>query len=263
MTGPPGDGARWPASTRAAAQVFVEDLGLPALTADDGHHLVRVLRLRSGAVVVAADGRGRWRRCVLDAAGPALVPDGPVIECPPPGPPVTVAFVPVKGDRPEWVVQKLTEVGVDRIVVLRSARSVVRWDRDGAQQSRALDRLRRVAVAAAAQSRRPHLPVIDGVWELDALVRSVAPAAVGMAEPGGAPPSLGVPVLAVGPEGGWSDEELADPAVPRVGLGPTVLRAETAAVVAGAILCALRGGIVAPGSEQAPGRPGGAEIVRP
>ena len=42
-----------------------------------------------------------------------------------------MAFAPAKGDRPEWVVQKLTELGIDRIVPLAAARSVVRWDGDG------------------------------------------------------------------------------------------------------------------------------------
>ena len=61
--------------------------------------------------------------------------------------------------------------------------------------------------------------------------------------PAGTPPSLARPVVAVGPEGGWDDDELAL-ADGTVGLGPTVLRAETAAVAAGTILCALRSGLV-------------------
>ena len=63
--------------------------------------------------------------------------------------------------------------------------------------------------------------------------------------PAARPPSLDRPVLAVGPEGGWDDAERAAFG-PAVGLGPTVLRAETAAVVAGALLCALRAGVVLP-----------------
>jgi 16S rRNA U1498 N3-methylase RsmE len=64
-----------------------------------------------------------------------------------------------------------------------------------------------------------------------------------LAEPGGGPLSLVRPIVLVGPEGGWSPEELA--AVPgRVGLGSTILRAETATVTVGVLLCALRGRIV-------------------
>ncbi len=74
------------------------------------------------------------------------------------------------------------------------------------------------------------------------LVAERAPLA--LAVPGGAPVSLSAPTVLVGPEGGWTDEELA--AVPEhVGLGPYVLRAETAALAAGVLLAALRAGLVA------------------
>ena len=66
-----------------------------------------------------------------------------------------------------------------------------------------------------------------------------------LAHPGGGPPSLTRPATLVGPEGGWSDDELAS-SLPRVGLGPSVLRAETAAFAAGLLMCALRARIVAP-----------------
>ena len=67
-------------------------------------------------------------------------------------PELTVVFAPVKGERPEWVVQKLTELGIDRIVPLRSERSVVRWT--GQRGQATVERLRRVAREAAAQCRR-------------------------------------------------------------------------------------------------------------
>jgi 16S rRNA (uracil1498-N3)-methyltransferase len=155
---------------------------------------------------------------------------------------VTVAFVPVKGDRPEWVVQKLTEAGVDRIVVLGSRRAVVRWE--GERRDRAVERLRRVAREAAAQSRRPWLPEVAGVSELDALSERLAPVPLALAQWGGRAPSLDVPAVAVGPEGGWEPSETDGRLL--VGLGPRVLRAETAAVAAGLLLCALRDGVVGP-----------------
>ena len=74
-------------------------------------------------------------------------------------PGLTVAFAPTKGERPEWVVQKLTELGVDRIVPLISERSVVRWA--GERGAGAVERLRRVAREAAAQSRRVWLPDVE------------------------------------------------------------------------------------------------------
>lgn len=252
-TGADGGAGAWPASVPALAQVFVGDLADPVLEPDDAHHLARVLRAEPGETVLAADGRGAWRPCRYQAGGsgraaPVLVPDGDVVTCARPEPLLTVAFVPVKGDRPEWVVQKLTEVGVDRIVVLRSRRSVVRWDRDPSQAPRALGRLQRVAASAAAQSRRPWIPEVAGVLTLAELAATCGPGGLALAEPGGPPPGGGQHAVAVGPEGGWSDDERTGSGLPTVGLGPGVLRAETAAVAVGTLLCALRSGVVRPGA---------------
>ncbi|MDQ3897691.1 MAG: 16S rRNA (uracil(1498)-N(3))-methyltransferase [Actinomycetota bacterium] len=190
-----------------------------------------------------SDGAGGWRRCRF---GPTLEPVDEVARAPRPEPPVTVAFAVVKGERPEWAVQKLTEIGVDRIVPLQTARSVVRWPLG--ESAGPLARLRRVAREAAVQSRRLWLPVVDAVAPIAAL--AAEPGAV-LAHPGGGPPSLERAKVLVGPEGGWDDDELARaPAL--VGLGPSVLRTETAAVVAGTLLCALRARIVGPD-----GDPGG------
>jgi 16S rRNA (uracil1498-N3)-methyltransferase len=229
--------------------VYVDDLDRPTPTADDAHHLAKVLRLRPGEPVVAADGRGGWRLCRYRApdGGPMrsdegeLEVDGAVTVVPRPTPVITVGFVPVKGDRPEWVVQKLTEIGVDRIAVLRSARAVVRWDGD--RGVRAIERLRRVSREAGAQSRNPWLPEVVGILDLAGLAQAVAPAPLALAHPGGDPPSVAMPGMAVGPEGGWDDSELAPGGFPVVGLGPGILRAETAAVASGLLLCALRNGL--------------------
>ncbi len=235
-----------PVLVSAKAMVFVDDPASPVVDRADAHHLLDVLRLRPGELVVAADGAGSWVACRV-AAGPGgsdadaiLVPDGGVTTVARPGTEVTVAFAPAKGDRPEWVVQKLTELGVDRIVPIRSRRAVVRWDGDRA--IRAVDRLRRVAREASAQCRRAWLPEVSDVSTVGALAGSTG-LSLCLAQPGGAPPSLAQPVVAIGPEGGWDDAELAL-APGTVGLGPTVLRAETAAVAAGTILCALRNGLV-------------------
>jgi 16S rRNA (uracil1498-N3)-methyltransferase len=232
-----------PVLVSASAMVFVDDLSAPQADRAAVHHLVDVLRLRSDEVVIASDGAGSWVPCRL-AGGPdgALVPDGTVRVDPAPEPMITVAFVPTKGDRPEWVTQKLTELGVDRIVALMSRRSVVRWQ--GERGDKAVERLRRVAREASAQCRRSRLPEVTGVVDLDGLVALVG-TAVCLAEPGGRPPDLGCGVVAIGPEGGWDDAE-KERFGAGIGLGPTVLRSETAAVAAGTVLCALRNGVVAP-----------------
>lgn len=242
-----------PVLVAAAALVFVADPAAPVVDAADLRHLLDVLRLRPGELVAVSDGAGRWSPCRVgpqavaqgsrraDPAG-VLVPDGPVVATARLVPELTVAFAPTKGDRPEWVTQKLTELGVDRIVPLVTSRSVVRWDGD--RGARSVDRLRRIAREAAAQCRRPWLPEVTGVHRLDEVADLAGRPAV-LAEAGGDPPGLGRPVIAVGPEGGWDEAERSALGAP-VGLGPTVLRAETAAVVAGSLLCALRAGVVLP-----------------
>ncbi len=241
-----------PALRSAAAHVFVADPASPVLAEEDRHHLERVLRVRPGQMVTVADGAGGWRCCTWRAGGD-LEPAGDVMATQAQSPPVTVGFALTKRERPDWAVQKLTEVGVDSIVLLETARSVVRLDADAVE--RRVQRLRRVAREAAMQSRRTLLPEVVGVLFLADVVADVAGLGDGsgvgngpgpgacLAEPGGDPPSLSRPVVLVGPEGGWAPEELAL-GLPAVDLGPSVLRTESAAVAAGLLLCSLRAGLV-------------------
>jgi 16S rRNA (uracil1498-N3)-methyltransferase len=262
----------------AAAHVLVGNLAEPILDPEDEHHLRNVLRVRQGEEVTVTDGCGAWRLCVFGRQGSldVLEPAGEVVRSCRPQPLLTIGFVPVKGDRPEWAVQKLTELGVDRIVLLSSERSVVRWEEAKARSH--LERLRRVARQALMQSRGLWLPEVCGVEPVDSLVAAtgVALASAGgalasaggaLASAGGAPgsaggapgsaggarasaggalagPSLEYPTVLVGPEGGWTEAEVAQ-ASTVVSLGPGVLRTETAAVAAGVLLTALRSGLVA------------------
>lgn len=226
----------------AKAQVFVADLDAPILDPGDAHHLGRVLRLRPQEPVVAADGRGHWRTCLFTdtpSDGPALAPVGDVAFEPAPDPPITIAFALTKGDKPEWVVQKLTEAGVDVIVPFFAARSVVKWEADKAARNH--ERLVKVAREAAMQSRRAWLPEVRPATTFAAAVaESDNPA---LADPDGEPLSPGRTCLFLGPEGGWSGEELEAVAA-KVSLAPNVLRAETATLAGGLLLAALRGGFV-------------------
>jgi 16S rRNA (uracil1498-N3)-methyltransferase len=227
----------------AAAHLFVADVAAPVLHDDDIHHVERVLRLRPGEEVTVADGRGNWRRCRL-AGSHQLEVIGPPEYHEAPAPAVTIGFALTKGERPEWVVQKLTEVGVDRIVAFTAARTVVRWD--PAKAARRMVRLRAVARAAAMQCRRTWLPVVEELASFEAAV-AAAGSAGALAHPGGQPVDLDRPAVLIGPEGGFAPPELAC-GLPLVDLGPTVLRAETAAMACGFLLCALRAtGIGGPG----------------
>jgi len=216
--------------------VFVDDLAAPSLADDDRHHLTKVLRVRAGEALIVADGAGRWRTATL---GPEIEVTGPIVEASRPAPALTVGFALVKGDKPELIVQKLTELGIDRIEPFRAERSVVRWD--DVKAAKAVVRLRAVARSAAMQSHRPALPIIDEVADL-AMLAALPGAA--FADRTGVAPSLDHPVLLVGPEGGWAPEERSL-STATVVLGEHVLRAETAAVTAGVLLSALRARFVA------------------
>ena len=213
----------------------VED---PVLSADDRHHLSRVLRLRDGDALTVCDAAGRWRPASF---GDRLVASGDVVEVPPPAREVAVGFALIKSGRPELVVQKLTELGVDRILLLSAERSVVMWDEGKAAVQ--LNRLTRVVREAGMQSRRVRLPVLEPLRQASVVARDPT---VAMAEPGGSGLDGDVGVLLIGPEGGWTEAELGDRR--RVGLGSTVLRAETAAIAAGALMVALRDARVSAGS---------------
>ena len=229
----------------ATAQVFVADLATPTPEDDDAHHLWRVLRLRPGESVCAADGRGGYRMCQV-AASERLVPDCDIAVGERRAPELTVGFAPVKGDRPEWVVQKLTEVGIDRILVVHTERSVVRWDATRAR--RHLTKLERVAREAAAQCRRLWLPEIGvgavGVGANGATGLGGGQPAV-LADAGGRTLTGDDHCVLIGPEGGWTDAERSG--CERVALGDHVMRSETAAVVAGSAMASLRLGLSRPG----------------
>jgi 16S rRNA (uracil1498-N3)-methyltransferase len=222
-------------NTNAKAHAFVADLDAPELDRDDRHHFARVLRLRRGDTITVSDGGGRWRPCIFDDP---LEPSGSIEHEPPAEPQLAVAFAVVKGERTEWAVQKLVELGVDAVIPFVSDRSVVRWDQ--ARSGNHHLRLAKVARQAAMQSRRSTLPQIE---PLRSFAEVAARPGVALADANGVPPSLSWPKVIVGPEGGWSAAE-RDSDLPRVRLAPRVLRSETAAVVAGALLVALREGLV-------------------
>ncbi len=227
MTGPRrppvADGLR-----RSAAHLYVADLEAPELDDDSRHH-VRVLRVAATETVTLTDGRGRW--CMARVVDGALVEVSDPHTEPGPEMPFTLMVAIPKQSRPELIVQKATELGVDRIVWLRTRRSVVRWDADRA--ARQHQRLERVALEASLQCRRVHLPEISGPVDADEVLGGAA-----MAEPGGRAMRAEDRVVAIGPEGGWTPEELEAGAA-TVSLGPQVMRVETAAIAACALAAVL------------------------
>jgi len=217
---------------------FVESVSTPVLSDPDHHHAARVLRIRSGDPVTVSDGRGSWCSCRF---GPSLVLDGEPEFVDAVTEPITVGFALTKATKPEFVVQKLTEVGVDRIVAFGADRSVVKWDDD--KSATRLERWQGVAREAAMQSRRAWIPAVEPVTTFDDLLAQ-SPATV-MADMVGRPLSRRDRFLIVGPEGGWSDRERSC-GIDRVRIAPNVLRAETAAVMAGGLAVALRDELLRP-----------------
>lgn len=235
----PADGTE-PVPSGGGPLVFVDDLDRPVVADDDHHHLARVRRVRDGDPLVLADGTGRWVRARM--AGVEPVVEGEERRAARPTSPIEVGFGLSKGAKPELCVQKLTELGVDRIRPFTAGRSIVRWD--ASKAAVAHDRLRKVAREAAAQSRSAWIPSVEPVtsWATVAALPGAC-----RADRGGGPVSLAHPLVLVGPEGGWDEDERAT-SLPVVSLGGGVLRAETAAITAGVLLAALRSGLVGPGT---------------
>jgi 16S rRNA (uracil1498-N3)-methyltransferase len=212
-----------------SAHVFVQPQQLDAeapieLDDDSEHHLRRVLRLREGEVVSVTDGEGCWRltSVVLSPNSLFLDPTSEVFADERQRDPLHLATAIPKGDRLDWLVQKVTELGADRITLLHAERSIVRWKPDRAAKQ--LVRLQRIADEACRQSRRVRRLKVEGPVDAHTILPSYV-----VAEPGGRRLASGDRSVAVGPEGGWSPSEL-DTAKDRVDLGSNILRTETAAI---------------------------------
>jgi 16S rRNA (uracil1498-N3)-methyltransferase len=215
---------------KSSAHVFINSLASPVLEQDDAHHLLKVLRITEHDVVSVCDGRGSWITAKLDRHGD-LHPLSEVFMSATRKHTLAVAFAPVKGEKPEVIVQKLTELGIDQIIPLApTRRSVVKWD--DARAAKNEERLRKIAREAAMQSRRTWLPTIHSIT---ALADVLAMPGCAIAEPGGVEISREHRIVVIGPEGGFATDELTTQ-VPTVSLGESILRAETAAIVAGALM---------------------------
>ncbi|HVP69517.1 MAG TPA: 16S rRNA (uracil(1498)-N(3))-methyltransferase [Anaeromyxobacteraceae bacterium] len=225
---------------RAAIEGGVARPGPEAL-----HHLVDVLRLEAGAPVEVFDGEGGAWEAVFTGSELVL---GERRQAPRPGVAVHLALALAKGEKTDWVVQKATELGASRLLPWRAARSVVRLDGD-----RALERTRRwqrIAAEAARQCGRSDVPEVSPPAGLADVLRApagfvrlaldVAGVRLATTVPGDARGFLAV----VGPEGGMTDGELRtcrEAGCTLASLGPRVLRAETAAIAATALIQHLAG----------------------
>lgn len=216
------------------------------LDGDEGFHAASVRRLRVGEAIVLSDGAGEVADCeVIDVAKKELTAQVQTrVTVPAPTPPVTVVQAIPKSERSELAVELATEAGADAFCAWQAARCVARWD--GPRAEKGLRRWSAVIRSAARQSRRAHIPPVDGVIDTAELARRIADAAPGtltlvlhedavVALATLEPAAASSITLIIGPEGGIGDDELS--ALTAVGahpvrLGPTVLRTSTAAAVA-------------------------------
>ena len=214
------------------------------------HHALRVLRLGEGEPVVLFNGAGGEFEARLHIEGRnARAQVGRFSGADRESPlAVTLVQAWIASDKLDWVVQKATELGAARLLLLPAQRSVVRLG--GERRDKRLEHLRQLAIAACEQCGRNRLPAVDAADDLDAALASLDAGPRFMLVPGAAlplaaatPPPSTATVL-IGPEGGFADGEIARArafdCVP-VALGPRILRTETAGLAALATLQARFG----------------------
>ena len=223
--------------------------GRAELSGDDAQHLTRVLRVEPGDKYEISDNRNVYVAEVESARKTHVIfktlSKLEVIE--PPVQSILCASL-IKFDHFEWMIEKATELGVARIIPVIATRTERGLEKAAAKR---VQRWRRIALEASQQSRRAHLPVIDDPVRWVEALSVTAEYWYAMDETPGAKPfaaafpeartSVDTVALLVGPEGGWTDEERADfsqSGWTPVSFGPSILRAETAAIAGLAIVSA-------------------------
>lgn len=222
-------------------------LGVEAeLGSNASHHISKVLRMAEGDELVIFNGHGGEWQARLTAVGKKSVSVAPLAfvddnRTPPLS--VTVALPMIKGDRMDYAIQKATEMGAAKIVVLDTERCEVRLK--GERADKKLAQWQAIAISACEQCGLNIPPTVGGVENLKSWLGSALPAGKLIAHPGEKAFDPAVLtrgeslVLLTGPEGGFSEEELAmaqEAGFTPFALGERVLRAETAPV---ALLAAL------------------------
>jgi 16S rRNA (uracil1498-N3)-methyltransferase len=225
-----------------------------AIVGDHADHLARVLRARVGQEFDIVT-PGSVRRSQLTSLTPNRVEFelGHEISCPA-SPEITLVLAIFKFDRMEWAIEKCTELGVSRIVPLIAHRT---HSRLAAASMKRIERWQRIARQASEQSRRGEPPQIAASIKLSEVLNSQAALRIVLdeteeqtllgdvlksashAEGAASTSARARVILAVGPEGGWTGDELRlfrDAGWVSASLGRTILRAETAAIAATAIV---------------------------
>lgn len=207
-----------------------------AITGDEHHYLGRVRRVRIGDAIELVDGVGHraTAKIVRMTEGETVVEVGEPETVVEPRPHVRVLLPLIKGDRMDYAIEKLVEVGANEIIVWMAERSIVRLE--PAKRESRVAHYAAVIEAAAKQSGRATLPTV-AFAELRAAIRALPVGERYMLDPDGSPErAIGDDITIIsGPEGGlaWLEsEQLAAAGFRGMSLGPNTLRAETAPVIA-------------------------------
>lgn len=217
-------------------------VGSIALSEPEAHHARNVLRLRPGEEVELFDDQGNKARAVIERCDAKRVTVGvPQLESAAECSGITVAAAVPKGERADWMMEKLSELGIDRFIPLQTARSVV-----VPSGKNKIDRWNRIAIEASKQSRRTGVMRIDPIIDLAELLTPREGLRLFLSTEHDATPFWQIIsdfrsqiLLLIGPEGGWTDDELhrmRDAGLTGARLMRTILRTETAAVVAAALV---------------------------
>lgn len=210
------------------------------LEEEEAKHITKVLRLGSGDMILVTNGRGQLRKCVLNVQGRKVgyeVLETTLIE---PRPfTVNMAIAPTrKAERNEWMVEKMTEIGVERIDFIVTEHT----NPETLNRVVNLGRLNRIAASAMKQSQQYHKPIITVNNRFDSFIKNVTTDTRLIAY---VPDQYKVEhvfskikkntgtTLLIGPEGDFSEREIElalEQGFTTVSLGPTRLRTETAAV---------------------------------
>jgi 16S rRNA (uracil1498-N3)-methyltransferase len=230
-----------------ARRLLVDSLtvGRIQLPADQAHHARDVLRLGVGDEVelFTADGQlAAGRIAEVSTAGVTVAVAK--IRTQRAGLALTIASAVPKGARADWMIEKLSELGVARFVPLMTERSVVH-----PEGKNKIDRWQRLAAEAAKQSRRAGVMKIEPLTPVEVMLTTTSGLAAYLSTaPGALPPSSifhspsSSLTLLIGPEGGWSDAErtaFAARDLTPLTLGATILRVETAAIAAAAVVAVM------------------------
>jgi 16S rRNA (uracil1498-N3)-methyltransferase len=241
------------------------DGGRVRFDALEARHLGRVLRLGPGDIVLAIDGQGRQLTVRLLDVG-ARAAEGVILEDEAldteSALDLTLGQSIPKGDRMETVIRMATELGVRRVVPLVTARTVMRVEGEGHDER--LRRWRRIAREAAKQCGRAAIPEVSPPAALAAWLAGLRGEGllvclwegerVGIAERLPEPPVTRA-TLVIGPEGGLAPEEvdaLRGAGAVVGGLGPRILRTDTAGPVGVALLQARYGDLLSGAARQSP-----------